>query len=339
MSSTSINSWLAFDIGGANIKAADGHGWSYSEPFAMWQEWKRLPDVLAHIKSLRPSSHYAVTMTGEIADCFSGRSAGVKHIVGSCSAALGKRDVVFYCVNGSLLGETEATHQPLQVAASNWHALARLAGSIVSSGRSWLIDIGSTTTDIVPLACGQPVPQGTNDWDRLLCGELVYTGMERTPVPVLRQSLPHRGDSRPVACECFATSHDVWLLLGVLPEDTQSSTTADHKPATRDAARVRMARSMLLEPASFTFADAIEAATAIADSQTRLIQNAMGSMIQKPLPEDHVVLSGQGEMLARRVLDHMNWNPQIVSLKDIMGADLSRVAPAHAVAKIAQQIL
>ena len=62
-------------------------------------------------------------------------------------------------------------------------------------------------------------------------------------------------------------------------------------------------------------------------------------MIQNPLPEDHVVLSGQGEMLARRVLDHMNWNPQIVSLKDIMGADLSRVAPAHAVAKIAQQIL
>ena len=106
MSSTSINSWLAFDIGGANIKAADGRGWSYSEPFAMWQEWKRLPDVLAHIKSLRPSSHYAVTMTGEIADCFSGRSEGVKHIVGSCSAALGKRDVVFYCVDGSLLGET-----------------------------------------------------------------------------------------------------------------------------------------------------------------------------------------------------------------------------------------
>ena len=62
-------------------------------------------------------------------------------------------------------------------------------------------------------------------------------------------------------------------------------------------------------------------------------------MIQNPLPEDHVVLSGQGEMLARRVLDYMNWSPQIVSLKDIMGADLSRVAPAHALAKIAQQIL
>ena len=81
MSLTSINSWLAFDIGGANIKAADGRGWSHSEPFAMWQDWKRLPDAIAHIKSLHPATHYAVTMTGEIADCFSDRREGVEHEV------------------------------------------------------------------------------------------------------------------------------------------------------------------------------------------------------------------------------------------------------------------
>ena len=339
MSSPSINSWLAFDIGGANIKAADGRGWSYSEPFAMWQEWKRLPDVLAHIKNLHPSSHYAVTMTGEIADCFSDRSVGVKHIVESCSITLGKRDVVFYCVDGSLLGATEAMHQPLQVAASNWHALARLAGSLSPSRRSWLIDIGSTTTDIVPLAYGQPIPQGMTDWDRLLCGELLYTGMERTPVPALVRSLPHRGITRPVASECFATSLDAWLLLGSLPENSKSIITADKKPATRDAARIRLARSMLLEPASFTFTDAIEAATAIADSQTLLIQDAMRALIQNPLPEDQVVLSGQGEFLARRVFDHMDSAPQTVSLENLLGADLSRVAPAHALAMIAQQIV
>ena len=339
MSLTSINSWLAFDIGGANIKAADGCGWSYSEPFAMWQEWKRLPDVLAHIKNLRPSSHYAATMTGEIADCFNDRQDGVKYIVESCSIAAEKKEFLFYSVNGTLLSATEALQQPLQVAASNWHALARFAGSLVPSGRSWLIDIGSTTTDIVPLAFGKPIPQGMNDWDRLLCGELVYTGMERTPVPALRQSLPHRGTPRPIARECFATSQDAWLLLGDLAEDNKTNTTADHKPATRDAARIRMARSMLLEPASFTFADAIEAATAIADSQIRLIQNVIQQMIQNPVPDDSIVLSGHGEVLAKRILDHMDWTPRTVSLKDVLGANLSRVAPAHAVAMIAQRRL
>ena len=339
MSSTSINSWLAFDIGGANIKAADGRGWSHSEPFAMWQEWKRLPDAIAHIKSLHPATHYAVTMTGEIADCFSDRREGVEHIVGSCSIATGKNAVFFYSVDGSFLSADKATHQPLQVAAANWHALARLAGSLAPSGRSWLIDIGSTTTDIVPLADGQPIPMGMTDWDRLLYRELIYTGMERTPVPALVRSLPHRGTTRPVACECFATSQDAWLLLDGLPENAKSNTTADKKPATRDAARIRMARSMLLEPESFTFADAIEAATAIVESQILLIQDAMGALIQNALPEDHVVLSGQGEILARRVFDYMNWNPQTVSLKDVLGAELSCVAPAHAVAMIAQQIV
>ena len=96
---------------------------------------------------------------------------------------------------------------------------------------------------------------------------------------------------------------------------------------------------MLLEPASFTFADAIEAATAVADSQTRLIQNAIGQMIQNPAPDDSIVLSGQGEVLAKRILDHMDWTPCTVSLKDELGADLSRVAPAHAVAMIAQRRL
>ena len=205
MSPPSINSWLAFDIGGANIKAADGRGWFHSEPFAMWQDWKRLPEVIVHIKSLHPATHYAVTMTGEIADCFSDRREGVKHIVGSCSLAAGENEVVFYSVDGTLLGADKAIHQPLQVAASNWHALARFAGSLAPSRRSWLIDIGSTTTDIVPLAYGQPIPQGMTDWDRLLCGEL-STGIERTPIPALVRSLPHRGITRPVASECFATS-------------------------------------------------------------------------------------------------------------------------------------
>ncbi|MBT4157234.1 MAG: tetrahydromethanopterin-linked C1 transfer pathway, partial [Planctomycetaceae bacterium] len=96
MTSSPTNSWLAFDIGGANIKAADGQGWSHSEPFAMWQEWKRLPDAIRHVQSLRPATHHAVTMTGEIADCFSGRSDGVRHIVQSCCLATGTNNVFFY---------------------------------------------------------------------------------------------------------------------------------------------------------------------------------------------------------------------------------------------------
>ncbi len=339
MASTPTNSWLAFDIGGANIKAADGQGWSHSEPFAMWQEWKRLSDVVRHIQSLHPATHYAVTMTGEIADCFPERNDGVKHIVQSCSLATGSNDISFYSVTGCLVNAHEAVRHPLHVAASNWHALARLAGSLVPSGNSLVIDIGSTTTDIVPLSCGKPAAQGLTDWDRLACGELIYTGMERTPLPTLVDTLPYQGTMRPLAREWFATTQDAWLLLGYLKEDNQSVNTADGKPATQDAARVRMARTMLLEPSAFTLADAVEAAETIAASQTILIKNALDPIMRHLQKENYIVLSGQGEILANKVLSHMNWEPQIISLKEAYGDDVSRVAPAHAVALIAQQIL
>ncbi|MBT6055119.1 MAG: hypothetical protein HOH16_06780 [Planctomycetaceae bacterium] len=339
MTSSPTNSWLAFDIGGANIKAADGQGWSHSEPFAMWQEWKRLPDAIRHIQSLHPARHHAVTMTGEIADCFSERSDGVRHIVQSCCLATGTNNVFFYSVAGVFVNAKEAIHHPLDVAASNWHALARLAGSLAPSGNSCLIDIGSTTTDIVPISCGKPAPKGLTDWDRLIHDELIYTGMERTPLPTLVHALPHRGTMRPLAREWFATTQDVWLLLDCLEEDSMSDNTADRKPVTRDAARVRIARTMLLEPNAFTLADAIEAAEAIATSQMILIKDAMEPIRQHQQKEDCIVLSGQGETIARKVLSHMNWEPRTISLKHAYGDKISRVAPAHAVALIARQIL
>ena len=63
---------LAFDIGGANLKAADGVGWCHAEPFAMWKERGRLVDALRRIRGMRPDCRrFVATMTGEIADCFS----------------------------------------------------------------------------------------------------------------------------------------------------------------------------------------------------------------------------------------------------------------------------
>src|SRR5256885_9284124 len=45
-----------------------------------------------------------------------------------------------------------------------------------------LLDTGSTTTDIIPMINGVPVPVGRTDPHRLGTGELVYTGVRRTPV-------------------------------------------------------------------------------------------------------------------------------------------------------------
>src|SRR5207253_9300437 len=98
------------------------------------------------------------------------------------------------------------------------------------------LDIGSTTTDIVELWRGRPVPSAWTDMERLKCSELVYTGVRRTPLcAVLGTS---------VAAELFATTLDVYLTLGLIPEDADDGNTADGRPATKHWAHLRLARML-----------------------------------------------------------------------------------------------
>lgn len=327
---------IALDIGGANIKAADGLGWAASEPFAMWREWQRLPETLSRFLVSRPGRVVA-TMTGEIADCFPSRQAGVEHIVAALVSAGGTADVGLYTTDGRLVPPSAAIAQARLVAASNWHAVARLAASVAPADRTLLIDIGSTTTDIIPIQGGRPMPVARDDAGRMASGELVYTGMERTPVSAIVRRLPHRGFRRPVAAERFAQSQDAWLVLGALPEEPSTTDTADGRPATREAARIRLARTMLLDPESFTADDARVAAGWIAAAQARQVARALARVARisgwKP---DGIVLSGHGDALASQVIEQIGWHPRIVTLGSHLSPALSRVAPAHALAMIAR---
>ena len=79
---TLAHALLALDIGGANLKAADGKGWCHAEPFAMWREHHRLAAAVRRMLHLRSDcERVVVTMTGEIADCFRSREHGV-HAIG-----------------------------------------------------------------------------------------------------------------------------------------------------------------------------------------------------------------------------------------------------------------
>lgn len=334
---------LALDIGGANIKAADGAGWSASEPFAMWREPHRLIDAVASIISGRMPRRLVVTMTGEIADCFASRAAGVRHIVGSATAAAtacGCGAPGIYLTDGQIVTPAEALTRPLAAAASNWHAVARLAAASMTMQRAVLIDIGSTTTDIVPLVGGRPAPLASDDAGRMLSGELVYTGVERTPLPAIVRRLPHGQIRRPIAAERFAESRDAWLLLGGLEESVDARDTADGGPFTREASRIRIARTMLVEPADLSEDDALKAAAWSARAQARLIARSLQKVIRGcGWQPGQIVISGHGERLARLALDQGGWSLETVSLPTILGPDVSRSAPAHALAMIAQGML
>lgn len=303
--------WLGLDIGGANLKASDGKGFIVSRPFPLWKHPERLAETLAALLAeAPPADALAVAMTGELADCFTTKSEGVAAILAAVDQAAPRRRVRVYLTDGRWASPQEALVQPLLAAASNWHALARYAGRFVPAAASLLVDVGSTTTDIIPLLDGRPAAQGATDPQRLIEGELVYTGVLRSPLCAVVDRLPWRGGSCPVAQEFFATVRDAYLLLGELPESPEDRDTADGRPATAAAAHDRLARSICADRTLVSRTEAEQMAAAVFDAHSRLVAAAIQQVASRlTSPPNTIILSGSGEFLARRALAQLDWFP------------------------------
>lgn len=332
--------WLALDVGGANVKVADGQGYAQSYLFQLWKSPSKLAQqIRTAISEAPPCDHLAVTMTGELADCFESKEAGVQFILKAVADGSDNRHTRVYLSDGRLVTPQIALTMPKLAAASNWHAIAKFAGRFAKTGTAMVIDVGSTTCDVIPLLNGEPKALGKTDTERLLTGELVYTGIERSPVCAVAGKVPYRGRSCPLVDEVFATMRDVYILLDELPEDTAFHITPDGKPATKQHARVRLGRMIAADGEEFNHRDALEMAKTLANAQSAKLAVAV-EMVKGRLqhPPSKVVLVGHGEFLARDVLATIGLhNVEVASLSRELGSMISRCGPAHAVAVLARE--
>jgi (4-(4-[2-(gamma-L-glutamylamino)ethyl]phenoxymethyl)furan-2-yl)methanamine synthase len=295
--------WIGLDIGGANIKAAHREGPALAIPFEVWKRPDELSRALAAVAgTLPPSSAAAVTMTAELCDCYPTRKVGVLAVLDAVLAALPDHRVVVWGVDRRFHEVEDLRRQPLLAAAANWLALAELAARLVPDVPAILIDIGTTTTDLIPMDRGDVAARGQCDTERLQTGELVYAGVRRTPVHALTTELPYRGVPTGLASELFASTLDVYLILGDIESNPLDLSTADGRPATPEAARDRLARMIGADRDSFSVDDAYAFARA-ADSclmqrLTRAAERACQATIGRPAA---AVIAGSGDFLARRL--------------------------------------
>jgi hypothetical protein len=330
---------LGLDIGGANIKVADTGNYARSWPFAMWTRSAELSAFLEHVLSEAPTTeNLAVTMTGELADCFSSKAQGVNVILDAVQQVATGKDVRVYQLDGKWATVEEARQDALSVAAANWHALARFVTRATAEQNFLLVDVGSTTTDLIPIVAGAPSSRGEDDVSRLLAGELVYSGVERTPVCALVESFPYRGEMCPVAAELFATTLDVYLTLGDLPESVGKEHTGDGEVRSRQAACLRLSRMICADPSQFTTKDALAAAEWIAGSQAKRLAESITEILSGAVETiERVFVSGHGDFLASRAFKLLALPLPVSSLSDRIGMVLSRSGPAHALAVLAAE--
>ncbi len=320
---------LGLDIGGANLKVAHTRQAGRSLPFPLWRTPRKLSEALTQlIAGMPPYDLLAVTMTGELCDCFANKQEGVRSILTSVAEIAGHTPVRVWTTRGRFLPLEQALRETHCVAAANWLASALLAGSYAPEAAALFMDVGSTTTDIVQLGYGKPVTCGLDDVARLKSGELVYTGVRRTPVCALVQT--------GLAAELFATTLDAYLLLGMIPEDSDDCNTADGRPAAKEYAHARLARMLGGDGDLVSNAETLALAREVMDRQMARIRAGMemvcGRMSRAP---GVVVLAGSGEFLARAVVD--KWGVPAISFADQLKPALSESIAAYAVARLAQQ--
>jgi (4-(4-[2-(gamma-L-glutamylamino)ethyl]phenoxymethyl)furan-2-yl)methanamine synthase len=292
---------LAVDIGGANTKAARLEGRSLrtvSRPFEVWRDPRGLSAVLRDIAG-GPACPTAITMTAELSDAFRTKREGVAFVLDAAEDALGDRPLSVLTTAGELVSIGAARARPWDVAAANWVATAL---AVADAHRdALLIDIGSTTADIVPIAAGRVAASGHNDLERLLAGELVYTGVLRTNLATIAPRVPVRGGWCPVSSECFAISADVHLVLGRLAQDAYDCPTPDGRPATVAFARERIARLVCADVEQLDGGEVDAIAAFLGREQLRQIEEA-ARRVQRPLPPGApVVAVGSGAFLGRDV--------------------------------------
>ena len=340
---------IGWDIGGAHVKtvALDAQGRvvaAIQQPCALW---KGLPllrvaitDISQRLASIAAGAQHVVTMTGELVDLFADRAEGVRVIAGVMHEIW--PNAVFYHADAQQTGFTrEVTGRESAVASMNWHASASYLATICPDPGVLVMDVGSTTTDITLCLQGKLQVYGWTDAERMQCGGLLYSGVVRTPLMAFGHRLPWQGRLHYLAAEYFATTADVYRLLGELPSQHDLADTADGQDKSMDASMRRLAR-MVGADASDQPPQAWQAlAQAFAHRQLAWMQEAVTDALAHSATSPCLVGLGAGAFLLPGLASQLELTYQpasrwVVADSPALHAMAMVCFPAYAVARLWQ---
>jgi (4-(4-[2-(gamma-L-glutamylamino)ethyl]phenoxymethyl)furan-2-yl)methanamine synthase len=331
-----------FDIGGAHLKVTRAENGrivaAATVAMALWEGLDRLDSALEETRPLHAGSILnAFTMTGELADVFPSRDVGVATLLEQIARHFPAGDRLIYAGRSGFVGLNRAAALAQDVASANWHATAALVAKL--AGDALLVDMGSTTTDLLAVSGGAVANQGYTDAERLLTGELVYTGFTRTFLFGVASSAPVRGRITPLMNEYFASMADVHRILGVLEEKDDKHPSADGKEKTVEGSIARLARMVGRDAADLEPGEWLTVARWFSEQQLRTVHDAAFRVAGNLAADASVVGAGTGHPQIRRLAERLD--RRFIDFADLIPADdaargeASSAAPASAVALMA----
>ena len=342
---------IGWDIGGAHLKAvalnAQGQVQHVIQlPCPLWQGLEYLHQAIRELKQCRVTEHsrHAITMSGELVDLFDSRQQGVTELLTVIREHFPDTDMqVFVGPNGFQSCDDLQLINAEATASANWLATAWFAASRVRSGL--LVDIGSTTSDIMRLSDHEIHVQGYSDFDRLRHQELVYTGIVRTPVMMLTDKVPFQGHQIPLMAEHFATTADIYRLCGELPEYSDQMPAADNGDKTQAASARRLARMIGRDYQPNELNDWKQLAQFLREQQIQQIRHACEVQLAPIRTEvDNVLVgAGTGRFLVKQLatalnLPYLDFSSFLPPGSIQTELNIPDCAPAFSVASLLQQV-
>ncbi|HJV25846.1 MAG TPA: hydantoinase/oxoprolinase family protein [Aromatoleum sp.] len=324
---------VGWDIGGAHVKASllvDGGVRDVAQWAApLWQGLDHLDAAIDAAAERWPGldqARHAVTMTAEMTDLFPDREAGVEALVRRLAERLGDT-THFFAGRADWASAEEGPARWRDVASANWLATAFQVAARYPT--ALLVDIGSTTTDLIPIRGGSPCPRGRSDAERLASGELVYVGAVRTPLCALARQMSFAGRRYNVMNEYFATTADVFRLTGELDPEHDQHPAADGGDKSVAASCRRIARMIGMDARDADVLDWIELAVRWrAEMLAEVAANLARVAAQAGLPASApIVAAGCGLFLARELAHHSS--REFVAFHSVAGLTPSAADTVH----------
>ncbi len=339
---------LGWDLGGAHAKAAlvDGRGRVDAVvqiPCPLWQGLAHLEagidEVLQHVGGEAGLSH-AVTMTGELVDLFPDRTTGVHALIGTMRRRFPTANMAIFGGALGFLDADRARQSALQVASANWLASASWAARRLPEGV--LIDVGSTTTDLIPFAGQRVLANGHTDHQRLVGQTLLYTGVVRTPLMAVADKVPFAGEWVPLMAEHFATTADIHRIDGRLPDGADLLPSADNGEKSVPGSVRRLARMLGLDADATDIGGWRQVSRFLAERQLRSIEDACLRILSQPGLSHSAPLVGAGvgrflvEQISRRLERPYVGFETLIDCDQSWSSKVAECAPAVAVASLAK---
>ena len=295
---------IGWDIGGAHIKVAEI---DFKKKKTKTEQiyspiWKNINNLKKSIKLIKKkfkkSDYHAITMTAELSDIFLNRMHGSKYIVKLSSKILEEKKIFFYSKK-NFIKKKVALKNASSLNSLNWHATANFISNFFPN--CILVDIGSTTTDIIPIKNKKIIAKGNNDNQRLKANELIYLGVLRSPIHAVEKK-------KNLIYENFANLSDVYRVLNKIPKKLDLLPTQDNKSKNKHDSARRIARIFGKDYKKTDFLKWKKIASQIEKKQKKILKKSVNKIekrnFKKKIP---IIGAGVGEFLLHDIFKKKNY--------------------------------